>query len=290
MPDMLPDWLLVGPGRCGLQLGRSMVAGGLALAAVVVHSPRARARVRRSLADVPVADWESALPAAEALLLAVPDRAVAACAGSLAERLERAPRVVLHTSGLLPATVLAPLRGRGCSVGSWHPLLSFASATGPLVPLKGAIATVEGDPAAVTAGRRLARRLGMTPHLIDGADKPLYHAAAAVAANLTHVLVAAAREELGRAGFSKSAAARSLRPLVMRSLEEAFAAHGLERLSGPIARGDGATVRAHIGALPPALAACYRAVGRLAVSRLESRRDAPEELLHEVLNALTNTC
>jgi predicted short-subunit dehydrogenase-like oxidoreductase (DUF2520 family) len=227
------------------------------------------------------------LPPANGVLIAVPDHALGACADALAPRLDPATKVVLHTSGLVPASVLRPLARKGRHLGSMHPLVSFPTATGAAVTLRGAVAAVEGDPAAVRVAGDLARALGMRPVTLTAEAKPLYHAAAAMAANLTHTLVVTAKTLLVRTGFTAAGAAAALRPLVEGAVEAALEAEGIENLTGPLGRGDASAVRAHLAALPVAAAAAYRAVGQIAAVALASQCRLSESQLQEMTQALT---
>jgi predicted short-subunit dehydrogenase-like oxidoreductase (DUF2520 family) len=284
---MLSQWFLVGAGRCGVQLARAMRAAGLALAGVEVRSASGRARVRRALPGVRVVTSGEPLPPAEAILVAVPDSAIPGCAARLAPLLHASTTVVLHTSGLAAAEALAPVARSGRSAGSLHPLASFSSATGPLVELHGAVATVEGDPAAVRAARQLAAALGMRPVRIAAAAKPAYHAAAALAANMTHALVATAAGALREVGFSHRDAAAALGPLVAGSVAAALSARGMENLTGPLARGDAEAVAAHLAALPAAAADAYRAVAALALGAVTAQHLLDETQVRELERALT---
>jgi predicted short-subunit dehydrogenase-like oxidoreductase (DUF2520 family) len=280
-------WLVIGAGRCGLQLARSMRAAGVALAGIVVRSPRGAARARRALPEVPRIAGEGPFPEADAALLAVGDDALATCARAVAPRLGPGCRVVLHVSGLHPASALAPLAARGRALGALHPLTSFPSATGALVPLDGVLAAVDGDGAALRAARALARTLGMRARRVGPEARARYHAAAALAANLTHALVAAAREELVRCAFSPAEAAAALRPLLAGSTAAALTARGWEAMTGPLARGDAATVGDHLRALTPDTAAAYAAVARLAAGRLRAAGIVSENDGAKLLSALT---
>ena len=228
-----------------------------------------------------------ALPASEGILIAVPDSAIPACAEPLALRLPKGCRVALHTSGLLPANAIAAIARRGVAVASFHPLVSFATPTGALVPLAGVLAAIEGEAAATRESRRLARALGMRPFHLKAELKPQYHAAAALAANLTHVLVATATDAMTKLGLPRRGAAAALRPLVGTAIAAALSANGLERLTGPLARGDAQAVLAHLAALPPSAAAAYRAVATLALPALSSQHLVDPIRLLEIERALT---
>jgi predicted short-subunit dehydrogenase-like oxidoreductase (DUF2520 family) len=116
--------------------------------------------------------------------------------------------------------------------------------------LHGVPAAVAGDPEAVAIAEGLARDLGMVPFAVPG-DRRLYHAAAVLAGNFATVLVGEAARALVAAGVSPEVAAGALLPLAVRSIDNVR--HGASRaLTGPVARGDEATLAAHRAALEEA--------------------------------------
>jgi len=100
----------------------------------------------------------------------------------------------------------------------------------------GAGAAVAGStPAARAFAEQLAADLGMTAIEVPDEDRAAYHAAASIASNFLVTLEAAAEQLLGHDR-------EVLAPLVRATVEN-WAALGPERaLTGPIARGDEATV------------------------------------------------
>ncbi|HLE58797.1 MAG TPA: DUF2520 domain-containing protein, partial [Candidatus Limnocylindria bacterium] len=106
---------------------------------------------------------------------------------------------------------------------------------------------------AAAAANWLAETLGLRPFPLADADKPLYHAGAAMASNFLVTLYRAAARLLEET----DAPPEALVPLMTRTIENGFA------LTGPIARGDWSTVEAHLGALEeraPDLVPLYRAL------------------------------
>jgi predicted short-subunit dehydrogenase-like oxidoreductase (DUF2520 family) len=166
----------------------------------------------------------------ELVLLCVPDSAIA----DTARGLTPGPWVA-HVSGATPLAALDPHERRF----SVHPLQTFTRARGP-EQLDGAWAavTAETDEARGT-GIRLAETLGLRPFELADAARTLYHAGAVFASNYLVTLHRAASLLLESAGAPPEA----LEPLMRQTIENGF------ELTGPIARGDWATVEAHRAAI-----------------------------------------
>ncbi len=218
---MISTVRVVGTGRAGTALAGRLAERGLAVLAG--HEP---------LAD------------ADLVLLAVPDAAIA----EVARQVPLGPWVA-HVSGATALQALEPHTRRF----SLHPLQTLSRERGP-EQLDGAWAavTAETDEARAVAGW-LADTLGLRPFDLADADKPLYHAGAAMASNFLVTLHRAAARLLEES----HAPPEALLPLMTRTIENGFV------LTGPIARGDWSTVEAHLAALEqraPDLVPLYRAL------------------------------
>ena len=163
---------------------------------------------------------------AELTLLCVPDTAIREVAQGLS-----LGGWVAHVSGATPLSALDPHERRF----SLHPLQTFTRSRGP-EQLNGAWAAVTAETdEARELGFELARTLGLEPFELADEARPLYHAGAAIASNYLVTLHRAASELLAAAGAPPEA----LEPLMRRTIENGF------ELTGPIERGDWATVEAH---------------------------------------------
>jgi predicted short-subunit dehydrogenase-like oxidoreductase (DUF2520 family) len=201
------------------------------------------------------------------LLIATPDAAIAQVCRALAPRLEAGAGVV-HFSGGTSVAALAAAPGPRASV---HPLQTVWPDRGP-DQLDGAHAAVTGD---WDLGAGLARALGMTPFALADEAKPAYHAASVFASNYVVTLTYAAVSLLERAGLEREAALAALRPLQHRTIDVAGSPP-----TGPIARGDAATVAAHLRTVGPELEPLYRALGRATLPLVPPASAAPvRELL-----------
>jgi len=183
------------------------------------------------------------------LLIATPDAAIAEVCETLAPRLDPEAGVV-HFSGGTSVAALAAAAGPRASV---HPLQTVWPDRGP-DQLEDAHAAVTGD---WELGAGVAGALGMTPFALADEAKPAYHAASVFASNYVVTLTHAAVSLLERTGLEREAALAALRPLQHRTIDVAGSPP-----TGPIARGDAATVAAHLRAVGPELEPLYRALGR----------------------------
>ena len=212
----------------------------------VIGAGRAGGAIATRLAErgLAVTSGREARGDAELVLLAVPDGAIA----EVANAIPTGPWIA-HVSGATQLAALAP-HDRRFSV---HPLQTLTRERGA-EQLDGAWAaiTYETDAAAAVASW-LAETLGLRPFPLADADKPLYHAGAAMASNVLVTLQRAASRLLVESGAPPEA----LVPLMQRTIENGFV------LTGPIARGDWSTVEAHLRALEsraPDLVPLYRAL------------------------------
>jgi len=178
------------------------------------------------------------------ILLAVPDSQIAIAAAAVS-----AGPMVGHCSGALGLDVLAPHEAFGL-----HPLMTVTRAG---ATFEGAGAAVAGSTSTALAfAHALAADLGMRAVEIADDDRAAYHAAASIASNFLVTLEDAA-ETLLR---TTTADRRLLVPLVRAAVENWAALGGPQALTGPIARGDDATVarqRAAIEERTPELLALF---------------------------------
>ena len=222
----------------------------------VIGGGRAGATIAARLAErgVAVAIGRPPIPESELVVIAVPDAAIA----TVAKEVERG-RWVAHVSGATPLSALAPHKRRF----TVHPLQTLTLDRGP-EQLDGAWAaiTAENDDAMKRA-RWLAETLGLQAFELADADRTLYHAGAVIGGNFLVTLYGVASRLLGESGAPPEA----IVPLMRRTIENGF------DLTGPIARGDWATVDAHIDALEdraPDLVPVYRALAAATRTRPEA--------------------
>jgi predicted short-subunit dehydrogenase-like oxidoreductase (DUF2520 family) len=268
---------IVGAGRVGRTLGKRLHRLGWRIGAVVTRSvATSRIAVREIGAGKPFSRLVPEILDSNLILLTTPDGSLGAVAHALAKFDESKVRgkIVLHTSGALDRTVLAPLARRGAATGSLHPMQTFAGRGAP--KLERVIFAVEGDPGAAIVARKIARSLGGVPVTIKSKNKPAYHAAGALVAGHGLGLIEAATRVLLKLGFSRRDAMHALLPLMRQMLDNFERLGPQESWTGPVSRGDFETVAKHTKALrgyPREFQGAYAALALLA-NRVLSKNSA----------------
>jgi predicted short-subunit dehydrogenase-like oxidoreductase (DUF2520 family) len=269
---MTKSLAIVGAGRVGRALGRRLRETGWHITVVAGRSEASAKRGARFIGGGRAASGvPPTLAAASAILLTVPDDAIASVAAELAHAAgeDLRGKVVLHTSGALEASVLTPLQFWGAAIGSMHPLQSFNGVSVP--PLEGKVFAIEGDELAVRVARTIARSLGGMPVSVCTTKKPLYHAAGGFAAGLCLAMLEAGVRLLMNAGLKRREAVRALVSLTRQVLDNYEKLGPQKAWTGPLARGDFGVVAAHENALStaqPEFLCAYQAVSRLAAQVL----------------------
>lgn len=254
---------IVGPGRLGTLVAHALTASGTPVVRVAGGSDASRARLRDGLAGVRDVALDEVAQGVELLVIATPDAAIE----QVVDRLVRGgaldeSHAVIHLAGVHGTAPLRRAGLAGARIAALHPATTVPSgATDPalLHGVAWAVTTVAGDR---DWAHGLVRDLGGDPFDVPDEARVRYHAALTVASNTVGAAVVTARHLLRSAGVED--AGRLIAPIA-RAGVDAAAAGGAAALTGPVVRGDVATVRAHLDAIAPDLpeiAAAYRALSR----------------------------
>src|SRR5690348_14254442 len=269
-----PTVAIVGPGSLGTALAFSLTSAGYPITQISSRSQAGSRRRAATLArkvGVQVAATESPSLAADVIWICVPDSQIRSVAQQLSRTGSWKNKTVLHPSGALSSDELQALRQKGARVASVHPMMTFVRGVTPA--LEKVPFAIEGDATALRVARQMARDLGGVPFLISKSKKAVYHAWGAFASPL---LVAAlvTGEQVGRAaGLPPAAVRKNVLPIIRQTIQN-YADHGAAgAFSGPIIRGDAATVRKHLRVLSriPGARDVYAALARSALRHLPSR-------------------
>lgn len=276
---MKPSFAIIGCGRLGRALAQYLPRAGYPTAGFASRH-LASARKAAFLADAEIFTDipEEISRKAELVFITTPDGQIETVCRQLAEHQGFKPgAVVLHCSGAHPSTILASARKCEATIGSLHPLQSFAGDRHVENPFKDIIFSVEGDTVAVEVAEKVASDLAAARCLkIETRTKTLYHASAVVASNYLVTLLNLAFRLAGAAGITEADAPAMLYPLINGTLKNVEAKGIRPSLTGPIARGDDETIARHLTAitneLPDSLE-LYKTLGRYTMGIAEIPND-----------------
>lgn len=274
---------IVGAGNLAGALAVALRRAGYRIDQIVARGSsgslqRAR-RLAREVRAAAVAAFRVRI-GAEIVWFCVPDGEIAVAAATLAGAAGWKGKVALHSSGALTSEELAALRARGAAVASVHPLMTFVRGSRP--SLTGVSFAIEGDPKAVRAARAIVLRLRGQSFAIGKKQKEAYHAWGMFASPLLTALLAASERVAGAAGISRKSARARMLPILRQTLANYARLGAAGSFSGPIARGDVATVGKHLHVLLEVaeVREVYVALARSALRDLPAKnRAALEETL-----------
>jgi predicted short-subunit dehydrogenase-like oxidoreductase (DUF2520 family) len=273
---------IIGAGRLGTSLGRALAGKGYRIRALTCRRLASARESRRIVGQgKALTDNSEAARRAGVIFLCLPDPEIGKVARTLlGSEVDWTTRIVFHTSGLLPAGVLTPLREKGARVASFHPIQSFPSKETPESRFRGIFFGLEGDGEAIVLAKAIIRKLGARARIIPPEVRPLYHAACSLASNDFVIILDGAAQLLTQAGFKGRAPLQLLLPLVEGTLQNVKIFDTAAALTGPAVRGDRDTIQAHLDALDsnPLLREVHKTLGLLALEIAKKRGLTPKKI------------
>ncbi|UTA49294.1 DUF2520 domain-containing protein [Simiduia sp. 21SJ11W-1] len=249
MHSELPTLSVYGAGKLGQTLAhlwraRKLVNIGQVLCRTQAAADAAVAFIGSGRGCTPDAEPE----AADFWLISPPDAHITEAALWLAPAASEGC-TLFHCAGSLNHQALSP--ALPAALASVHPVHAFTHAQQPPHGLEGVACVAEGQPAALAKLKPLFEQLGC--HWFNLANesehaKALYHAATVSASNHLVSLLDQALRMAERAGLSRANASRILAPLARNNVENILHGQAKTVLTGPVSRGDSATLAKHFAA------------------------------------------
>jgi predicted short-subunit dehydrogenase-like oxidoreductase (DUF2520 family) len=265
---------IVGPGNLGNALALTLPPAGYEVRFLATRGKGVRNRQTKLLArrlKARLVEMGKQPLDSEIVWITVPDDAIAGVARLLAQNQDWKGKIVFHSSGARTSDALVSLRDKGARVASVHPMMTFVRGTVP--QMAGVAFAVEGDAAAVRAARSIVADLGGYAFAIKKQNKVLYHVFGSFASPLVVALMASLEQVAQAAGIRKTDIKPMMAPLLLQTLRNYLKHDAASAFSGPLVRGDVATVDKHLAALKtlPEARAAYVALASAALHLLPVR-------------------
>lgn len=279
---------IIGAGRVGTAMAVMLSRAGYRISGVASRNrDDAEHCARLTDADMISTNPVDVAVGAKMILLTVVDEQIGpVCQSVAANNGFRRGQFVIHASGALGSRVLAPAAKKGCHVASMHPFQTFATPEQAMQHLPGSYFGLEGSKdAIVVLEKMIPEAFGGKVILLDERTKPVYHAAACIASGFVVVLTQSSVELLIQIGLEKEEAVRVLTPLLRGTVDNIDLLGLPKALTGPIERGDVATIREHLQAVEarrPRVASLYRELGLKALDIAVEKGGLPRDKVLEI--------
>lgn len=252
-----PNVGFIGAGALASTLAVALSAAGWKVDAVASRSHESAQRLARLIPGCHAeTDPQAVADRCRITFLTVPDEAITKVASSIHWPQGRG---VVHCCGAGTSALLSPAVTHGAISGSFHPLQTFVSLSTDEDPttlaslarerLKGITFAVEGAGWLKQALESMASDLGAITIEVPPEHRPLYHASAVMSCGALVALLRSAAALWQAMGVDQQTAFQALLPLARTTLQNAAALGPEAATTGPVARGDVDTVRAHLQAL-----------------------------------------
>ena len=283
----------IGCGKVGRTLARVLQNAGYKTGSVVCRTAEnASEAVRFIGGGAPSTDLESALESAKVHFITTNDDAIQEVVEEIVkiwpDSLE--DHYFFHTSGSISSTVLEPLAKKKAHAASIHPLQVFADPAKALETLPGIYYAIEGTDKGMELAVQLVDHLQGKLLLIPTGRKVLYHVAGVFAANYLMVLMDLALHIMQDLGETQEDSFDAFLPLMVGALQNVESLGVGEALTGPVARGDAATIKRHLDALHslrPEIGNIYKVLGQEAVNIAVRAGKITTKKAQEIMKILT---
>jgi predicted short-subunit dehydrogenase-like oxidoreductase (DUF2520 family) len=256
---------IIGAGTVGKNIALALSTEDIAsLNAIVSSTKGSAAKACQELALGHPVEHLKELPEADVTWICCTDNALSLVVADLAQHTRfKENSLIIHCSGVFNSEVLAPLKAQNCFTASFHPLKAFKKGYLAADAFNQVSCVIEGDEAACAWLTHSFNRLGAQLLRINPAAKAMYHAAASISANYLITLAACSEELLIGAGIPQAVARHMICNLMAGNVNNLRHTPILSKaLTGPLMRGDEATVALHLQAIDnPLIKKLYKAAG-----------------------------
>lgn len=240
----------IGAGAVGNGLALGLASKGYRVSAVSSRSlPSAEGLAARIPECLAFTDPQMVADKCNLVFITTPDEDIEQVASQV---LWHRGQGVLHCSGAESLKILEPAARAGAIAGSFHPFQTFACLETPeeaVERMEGTTFSVEGQGWVLDTLKGMAFRLGGRAILLSPEDRAIYHASAVMSCGHLVALLKAAVDVWESMGVPQEEALPIILPLAKSTLANVSKSGVYASLTGPIARGDTATLSAHLRAL-----------------------------------------
>lgn len=284
---------IIGCGRAGGTIASMLSAAGQVVVGQVLNrSARSTGEAVRILGGGEPVDDPRAFTPAGLWLIGTPDDKISQAAGDLAScGVDLSDSIVFHLSGRYGPDILDPAGRSGAELASVHPVRSMSQVLTEPEAFRGTTCVAEGSEAAKAILGPLFEAAGARWREVQSLNRGLYHASLSIISNVTKGVIWKAQKWLETSGLDADTAAEISRSLLSITSRDVFELGARHSITGPVVRGDTATVEAHLESLrdfDAHDAETYRVLARTVLDLANERGDLADDVLRrfeKILNS-----
>lgn len=273
----------IGAGNVAWHLSHALDSAGYTISGIASKSRLSAKKLAMRFRSSYAKDPADIIHDQTCLFITTPDAAIAAVANHLCkEGLLKKGTLVVHTNGLYGTRIIKCVTAHGSIPLAMHPASSFSSRSFSKNEFRDVWFALQGSASALKRGKQMVRALKGRYLVLSAEKKPLYHLALVFASNLLVGIEDMAVELLSQCGMTTERATQLILPLVSTTVDNIREKGTEEALSGPIERGDTATIKRHLAALSKqrrAYRKTYLALSKHLIQMVKEKGDLPKETI-----------
>lgn len=259
----------IGAGKVGVSLGKYFKEKGRKVAGYYSLTEASAKWAAEFTNTTYYENLQQIISDCDILMFTVPDDKIAEVYQQAKTHLSG--KLIAHCSGLHSSKIFSDVGTVHCSAYSIHPLCAISSKEHSYKLLSDTLFTIEGDATHISTIQQMFKEMGNRTCVISAENKAKYHAAASLASNHMTAVFYMAEKLFMECGFSEKEAREELYGLARGNLENILAQGCISSLTGPIERGDVATVEKHLECLPKDIRLAYLENGKQLVEIAEKK-------------------
>lgn len=242
---------IIGAGRAGTSFALLLNKHPFEISGVYSRTDESAQLLNSRLSRILPNSLELIITNSDVILIAVNDSEIPGVTEKIIElskNIDIGHKCFIHLSGALSSDILKPLKEHKANIGSLHPVETFPSKN-RIKRINDIFFTFEGDEIAGQIASMIVHHANSRMMTVKKENKPLYHAAACVISNYSVVLAKIVSDFFIAADIVPEDGFEMFMPLWFSTLENIYMNGIKKSISGPIARGDGETVRMHMDSI-----------------------------------------
>lgn len=278
---------IIGAGKVGVSIGFMMKKSGIAVRAISDVLDASLDTARTYLAeDVSYTNNNlDVVRTCDVIAITTQDRIIKDVVREIDAGMGRLDgKVLFHTSGADPSSILKPLDEKGARLGSLHPLQTFPDIDSAIAVLPDTYIFIEGDKSVLETLTFIGEKIGYRVQMIGSNDKVLYHLSAVFVCNLLCALYYAGEKIMDAINIDLE----PFLPIIRATLKNIENKGPLMSLTGPVIRGDLKTVESHLRAMDDMeeYKDVYKTLSGIALKMAMERKTLDEDTVRQLKSIL----